>query len=172
MASLSATLQLTSNRRSTICGMCSIRRAADADDQEAPTMSSLSILVTGGAGYIGSILVPELLAGGHRVTVLDNFFFQQAPLGHVCANPDFELVRGDIRDENLMAALVARHDVVIPLAALVGAPICSRDPFTAEAVNLHAPLAMVRTMSSEQRLLMPITNSGYGIGEHGKVCIE
>src|SRR5882757_9226691 len=127
--------------------------------------SSLSILVTGGAGYIGSILVPELLAREYRVTVLDNFLFQQASLGHVCANPNFDLVRGDIRDESLMTALLARHDVVIPLAALVGAPICSRDPFTAEAVNLNAPLTMLRTMSREQRLLMPITNSGYGIGE-------
>ena len=134
--------------------------------------SSPSILVTGGAGYIGSILVGELLVRGYRVTVLDNFFFQQASLGHLCADPNFDLVRGDIRDEHLMAGLLSRHDVVIPLAALVGAPLCSRDPYTAEAVNLKAPLAMLKMMSSEQRLLMPITNSGYGIGEHGKMCTE
>jgi nucleoside-diphosphate-sugar epimerase len=145
---------------------------SNPDDEDGPKMSSLSILVTGGAGYIGSILVPELLSRGYRVTVLDNFFFRQASLGHVCANPNFDLVRGDIRDESLMTALLARHDVVIPLAALVGAPICSRDPFTAEAVNLNAPLTMLRTMSREQRLLMPITNSGYGIGEPGKICTE
>jgi len=148
-------------------------RAAEAAAKDSPTMnSSLSILVTGGAGYIGSILVPELLARGYRVTVLDNFFFQQASLGHVCAKPNFDLVRGDIRDENLVAELLARHDVVIPLAALVGAPLCSRDPFTAEAVNLKAPVAMLRMMSPEQRLLIPITNSGYGIGERGKMCTE
>lgn len=134
--------------------------------------SSPSILVTGGAGYIGSILVGELLARSYRVTVLDNFFFQQVSLGHLCANPNFELVRGDIRDEHLMAGLLSHHDIVIPLAALVGAPLCSRDPYTAEAVNLKAPLAMLKMMSSEQRLLMPITNSGYGIGEHGKMCTE
>jgi nucleoside-diphosphate-sugar epimerase len=93
-------------------------------------------------------------------------------LGHVCIEPNFELVRGDIRDENLVASLVANHDVIIPLAALVGAPLCTRDPFTAEAVNLKAPLAMLRMMSPAQRLLMPITNSGYGIGEPGKVCTE
>lgn len=131
-----------------------------------------SILVTGGAGYIGSILVPELLTRGYRVTVLDNFFFQQASLGHVCSNPNFDLLRGDIRDSALMAGLLAKHDVVIPLAALVGAPLCSRDPFTAEAVNLKAPLAMLQMMSADQRLLMPITNSGYGIGEPGKLCTE
>ena len=146
--------------------------AVSADDEDSSKMSSPSILVTGGAGYIGSILVPELLVRGHRVTVLDNFFFQQASLGHVCANPNFELVRGDIRDLDLVTALLARHDLVIPLAALVGAPICSRDPYTAEAVNLNAPLALLRTMSSEQRILMPITNSGYGVGEHGKMCTE
>ena len=131
-----------------------------------------SILITGGAGYIGSILVPELLARGNKVTVLDNFFFQQASLGHVCADSNFELVSGDVRDENLVASLIANHDVVIPLAALVGAPLCARDPFTAEAVNLNAPLAMLRMMSPAQRLLMPITNSGYGVGEPGKVCTE
>jgi nucleoside-diphosphate-sugar epimerase len=135
-------------------------------------MDAISILVTGGAGYIGSILVPDLLARGYRVTVLDNFFFHQASLGHVCANPNFDLVRGDIRDESLVAGLLGSHDIVIPLAALVGAPLCSLDPFTAESVNLKASLAILRMMSSEQRMLMPITNSGYGIGEHGKVCTE
>jgi nucleoside-diphosphate-sugar epimerase len=146
-------------------------RAAEAKDSATMNIS-LSILVTGGAGYIGSILVEELLARGYRVTVLDNFFFQQASLGHLCAAPNFELVRGDIRDEHLMASLLSHHDIVIPLAALVGAPLCSRDPYTAEAVNLRAPLAMLKMMSPEQRLLMPITNSGYGIGERHKMCTE
>ena len=134
--------------------------------------SSLSILVTGGAGYIGSILVGELLARGYRVTVLDNFFFQQASLAQYCADPAFELVWGDIRDEHLVTSLVAKHDIVIPLAALVGAPLCSRDPYTAEAVNLKAPIAMLKAMSPRQRLLMPTTNSGYGVGEQGKLCTE
>jgi len=134
--------------------------------------TSPSILVTGGAGYIGSVLVPELLARGYHVTVVDNFLFQQVSLAHVCADSNFTLVRGDVRDENMIGSLLARHDVIIPLAALVGAPICSRDPYTAEAVNLQAPLAMLRRMSSAQRLVVPITNSGYGIGERGKVCTE
>jgi nucleoside-diphosphate-sugar epimerase len=134
--------------------------------------TSPSILVTGGAGYIGSVLVSELLARGYHVTVVDNFLFQQVSLAHICADSNFTLVRGDVRDESLIGSLLAKHDVIIPLAALVGAPICSRDPYTAEAVNLQAPLAMLRRMSSAQRLLMPITNSGYGIGERGKVCTE
>ena len=131
-----------------------------------------AVLVTGGAGYIGAILVPELLAQGYRVTVLDNFMFRQVPLAHVCDNPRLDILRGDIRDERLMASLLKTHDVVIPLAALVGAPLCDRDPFTAEAVNLKAPLAMLRQLSPAQRLLMPITNSGYGVGEPGKLCTE
>jgi len=134
--------------------------------------SAPAILVTGGAGYIGSILVPALLAKGYRVTVLDNFMFRQAPLAHVCADPRFDLIRGDIRDQRLMETLLKKHDVVIPLAALVGAPLCDRDPFTAEVVNLKAPLAMLKRLSPAQRLLMPITNSGYGVGEPGKLCTE
>jgi nucleoside-diphosphate-sugar epimerase len=134
--------------------------------------STPTILVTGGAGYIGAILVPELLAQGYRVTVLDNFMFRQASLSHLCANPSLDLVRGDIRDLGLMESLLKKHDIVIPLAALVGAPLCDRDPFTAEAVNLKAPLAMLKRLSPSQRLLMPITNSGYGIGESGKLCTE
>lgn len=134
--------------------------------------TSYSILVTGGAGYLGSILVPELLALGHRVTVLDNFMFRQASLAHCCADPKFDLVHGDIRNEELMRGLLAKADIVIPLAALVGAPLCSRDPYAAEQVNHQAQLAMLRMLSPEQRVLMPITNSGYGIGETGKYCTE
>jgi nucleoside-diphosphate-sugar epimerase len=130
------------------------------------------ILVTGGAGYLGSILVPDLLAAGHAVTVLDNFLFRQSSLNQLCADPKFTVARGDIRDEALMRRLLATADIVIPLAALVGAPLCDRDPVAATSVNLDAPRAMLRAMSRSQRLLMPITNSGYGVGEPGAVCTE
>ena len=83
----------------------------------------LSILITGGAGYLGSILVPALLADGHRVTVLDTFSFAQNSLAHVCADPKFDLIRGDARDAGLVAGCARQADVVIPLAALVGAPL-------------------------------------------------
>jgi len=151
--------------------MCSTE-SADEGGAKRRVSTTANILVTGGAGYIGSILVPELLARGYRVTVVDNFLFQQVSLAQVCADPNFSLVRGDIRDETLMGSLVAKHDLIIPLAALVGAPLCTRDPHAAQAVNYDAPLAMLRQMSAAQGLLMPITNSGYGIGEHGKVCTE
>lgn len=130
------------------------------------------ILVTGGAGYLGSIMVPELLAAGHEVTVLDNFMFKQNSLGHVCAHPKFDLVRGDVRDAQTMAKLVAKADVIIPLAALVGAPLCKADPVGATSTNLDAQMALVQMLSKDQRVLVPITNSGYGVGEAGKFCTE
>ncbi len=131
-----------------------------------------NILVTGGAGYLGSIMVPELLAAGHKVTVLDNFMFKQNSLAHCCANTNFSVVKGDCRDEALMKTLVKGADVVVPLAALVGAPLCSLDPIGATTTNLDSPLALFKMLSREQRVLMPITNSGYGVGEHGKFCTE
>jgi nucleoside-diphosphate-sugar epimerase len=132
----------------------------------------LEILVTGGAGYIGSILLPELLRAGNKVTVLDNFLFRQCSLNHLCADPNFAVVRGDVRDLDLMKTLLRRADVVIPLAALVGAPLCAQDPTAARTVNRDALLAMLPLLSSEQRLLVPVTNSGYGIGESSCFCTE
>ena len=130
------------------------------------------ILVTGGAGYLGSTMVPALLAAGHRVTVVDTFMYGQFSLGHCCADPNFDVVRGDIRDEALMRRLLAKADVVIPLAAFVGAPLCKRDPVGATSVNLDAPLMMLKLLSPAQRILVPITNSGYGVGEADKFCTE
>lgn len=130
------------------------------------------ILVTGGAGYLGSILVPELLAQGHKVTVLDNFMFKQTSLNHLCADPNFSVERGDARDEKTMARLVKSADIVIPLAALVGAPLCARDEIGTITTNRDAVVLLCRFMSKDQRLLMPVTNSGYGIGEKGKFCDE
>ncbi len=132
----------------------------------------LNILVTGGAGYLGSILVPALLADGHRVTVLDNFLFAQNSLAHVCADPKFDLIRGDAREAGLVAGCAKQADVVIPLAALVGAPLCERDKIGATSLNRDAVEMLAGTLGQDQRMIMPITNSGYGIGESGKYCTE
>ena len=130
------------------------------------------ILITGGAGYLGSVMAPMFLDAGYRVTVLDTFMFQQNSLAAVCHNEDFNLVRGDARDETLMTGLAGSADIVIPLAALVGAPMCNRDPLAAETINRDAVVMLTRILSKDQRILMPITNSGYGIGEAGKHCTE
>ena len=135
-------------------------------------MDKQSILVTGGAGYIGSILVPDLLAQGHRVTVLDNFIFRQYGLAHVCTNENFVLVKGDARQADVLAPLVRKADVIIPLAALVGAPSCKKDPIGAKSLNYDAQKKLFEMLGKDQRLLVPITNSGYGIGEQGKLCTE
>jgi nucleoside-diphosphate-sugar epimerase len=131
-----------------------------------------SILVTGGAGYLGSILVPDLLAAGHKVTVLDNFMYHQNSLSQVCANPNFDVVNGDTRSVDTLKPLLAKADVVIPLAALVGAPLCAKDPIAATTTNRDAIATLSKMMSRDQRIVMPITNSGYGIGEAGKHCTE
>ena len=98
----------------------------------------MKILVTGGAGYIGSILVPELLNKGHQVTVLDNFMFKQTSLNHLCVFDKFKILNGDIRDQKLMKSLLNSNDIIIPLAAIVGAPLCNKDPYSAQSINSDA----------------------------------
>ena len=130
------------------------------------------VLVTGGAGYIGSILVPLLLDRGFAVTVVDNFMYGQDSLAGVCYHQQFALERGDVRSMDTMRALLKDADIIIPLAALVGAPLCDRDPVTATATNLRAIADMLDHISRDQRVLLPVTNSGYGVGEAGKFCTE
>jgi nucleoside-diphosphate-sugar epimerase len=133
---------------------------------------SHNILVTGGAGYLGSIAVPDLLAAGHKVTVLDNFMYGQNSLAQVCNEPNFNVVRGDVRISETIRPLLAKADIVIPLAALVGAPICARDPVGAETTNHDAVLAMIKQLSPAQRVIMPTTNSAYGSGDQNNYCTE
>lgn len=130
------------------------------------------ILVTGGAGYLGSTMVPDLLAEGYEVTVLDNFMFKQTSLNNCCAYSNFDVVKGDIRVESTMKKLLKDADVVIPLAALVGAPLCSLDPVGATTTNHDAITMMLRLMSQDQLILMPTTNSAYGTGDENNFCTE
>ena len=133
---------------------------------------SCNILVTGGAGYLGSTMVPDLLQLGHKVTVVDSFMYKQSSLNHVCHHPNFSVVKGDIRIEGVMTPLIKKADIVIPLAALVGAPMCSLDPVGAQTVNHDAIALMLKLLSKQQRVLMPTTNSAYGTGDTNNFCTE
>ena len=130
------------------------------------------VLVTGGAGYLGSVLCEHLLAAGYAVTVIDSFLFGQTPLFHLCANPHLDVIRGDARDEATVARALSSADVVIPLAALVGAPICDRDPVNATTVNRDAIALLTRMKSPRQLIVYPTTNSGYGTKSGAQFCTE
>jgi nucleoside-diphosphate-sugar epimerase len=132
----------------------------------------MKILITGGAGYIGSVLTPALLAEGHEVTVLDNFYFDQNSLLDCCQYEKFHVLRGDARDEGLIKSLLPKADLLIPLAALVGVPLCNTDAMATKSTNQDAVEMLCRLAGREQRIMMPVTNSGYGIGEKGKYCTE
>jgi len=130
------------------------------------------ILVTGGAGYLGSILVPSLLDHDYDVTVLDNFSFGQNSLLECCVREGFRVVRGDCRDRATLTKAMKDADAIIPLAAIVGAPACQNDQTAARSINLDAIKLLLELRSPRQRVIYPTTNSGYGIGEPGKFCTE
>jgi len=133
---------------------------------------SIRVLVTGGAGYLGSVLCERLLDEGYFVTVLDSLIYQQNSLFHLCANPRFEFWHGDARDDALVGRLLKSVDTVIPLAAIVGAPACDRDPSRARSVNLDAIRLLNRLRSSGQLIVYPTTNSGYGTKTGDVFCTE
>lgn len=132
----------------------------------------MKILVTGGAGYLGAVMVPRLLNAGHDVVVLDNFMYGQTPLLECCHHEKFEIVRGDARDRNLVGRLMKDADALFPLACLTGAPLCAKDPVGAQTVIFDAVKMMAEMSSRDQRIIFPTTNSGYGVGEKGKFCTE
>ena len=130
------------------------------------------ILVTGGAGYLGSILVPELLRMGNRVTVLDNFTYKQNSLSHVCNDESFQVIKGDVRLKKTLLPLLKEVEIIIPLAALVGAPLCEQDPINAKTINHDSMLDLFEWTHSDQYILMPTTNSAYGTGDKNNFCSE
>jgi len=132
----------------------------------------MKILITGGAGYIGSILVPELLKKEYEVVVVDNFMYNQTSLLDCCNNPKLKIVRGDARDRNLISKFIQNVDVIFPLACLTGAPLCSKDPIGAKTTNFDAVKMILELRHKDQTIIFPTTNSGYGIGQEGIYCTE
>ena len=132
----------------------------------------MKVLVTGGAGYIGSILVPRLLEQGHEVAVIDNFMYQQTSLLDCCHDPKLTIARGDARDRKLLGKHLKDAQYVIPLACLTGAPLCDRFPQEAQSIIVDALKLLVELRRPGQRILYPTTNSGYGIGQSGVLCTE
>jgi nucleoside-diphosphate-sugar epimerase len=132
----------------------------------------MKILVTGGAGYLGSVMVPRLLEAGHEVVVVDNFMYGQTPLLEVCHNEKLTIIRGDARDKALIGKIVKDMDAIFPLACLTGAPLCAKDPVGAQTILFDAVKMVVDMSSKDQCIIFPTTNSGYGVGEKGKFCTE
>lgn len=132
----------------------------------------IHVLVTGGAGYLGSVLSEHLLNTGYQVTVIDKLLYRRHSLFHLCANPNFDFIVGDVRDERVMSRLIRDVDVIIPLAAIVGAPACDRDPWLARSVNLEAIQLLNRLRSQYQVVIFPNTNSGYGTQSGEVFCTE
>jgi nucleoside-diphosphate-sugar epimerase len=132
----------------------------------------MKVLITGGAGYLGSVLTENLLNSGYSVTILDNLMYNQTSLIHYSHNKNFDFIYGDVRNHNLLEELVPSFDVVIPLAAIVGFPACDRDKDLATAVNYeHVRKICEIVKDTNIRVVYPNTNSGYGIGENGE-CTE
>lgn len=132
----------------------------------------MKILVTGGAGYLGSVMVPKFLQAGHEVVVLDNFMYGQLPLLDCCYSNKFTLINGDARDKATVLQGMKGVDAIFPLACLTGAPLCERDPKQAEEVVIDGLRIILENRSSDQKIIYPTTNSGYGVGEKGKFCTE
>ncbi|MCR9203898.1 MAG: NAD(P)-dependent oxidoreductase [Halobacteriovoraceae bacterium] len=132
----------------------------------------MKVLVTGGAGYIGSLLVPTLISNGHEVTVIDNLMYKQAPLLECMADKKFNFIRGDVRDQSLLKKEVPKADAILGLACIVGAPLCDRDPLGAQMINADAIKNIYDLKAKDQIMVYPCTNSGYGIGQEGIYCDE
>ena len=132
----------------------------------------LKILITGGAGYIGSVLIPKLLNDGFHITCVDNLMYEPTSLMMAVTNKNFELIIGDARDPDLMKPLIDRADIIIPLACMTGAPLCNKDKIAARSVNKDAVVMCSDLSSQNQLIIYPCTNSGYGIGDEGIYCTE
>jgi len=133
----------------------------------------MKVLITGGAGYLGSVIVDKLLKVGYEVIVLDKLLFNQTSLLQYTSNPNFKFIYGDVRNEELLEKLCKEVDIIIPLAAIVGFPACAADPKLAKEINFQQIVNIVKfTNGKGKKILYPNTNSGYGIGEGQSECTE
>lgn len=125
-------------------------------------MMQPKILITGGAGYLGSVIAEHFLSLGHSVTVLDNLYYKQLSLLHLFKHRQFKFVLGDVRNKEFLQQLVTEHDVIIPLAAVVGMPACDKNPQLAMDLNFHQIEHVLEVLGDHQKLILPNTNSQYG----------
>lgn len=130
------------------------------------------VLITGGAGYIGSVLCPYLLEQGFQVVAFDNLYYKQSSLLSCFSNPNFRFINGDVCNESALKEQIEKADIIIPLAAIVGAPACDKNPVLAKLLNYDSILHILKCTSPSQIILYPNTNSGYGIGQQLSFCTE
>tara|TARA_B100000575_G_C23138394_1_gene661918 strand:+ start:2294 stop:3229 length:936 start_codon:yes stop_codon:yes gene_type:complete len=130
------------------------------------------ILITGGAGYIGSKLATKLLNMKYEVTILDNLMFVNNSLNHLFSKKNFYFFKGDTNNKKFIKKHLKNKDIIIPLAALVGAPLCEKHKKLAKETNLNAIDYLVKNLKKKQKIIYPTSNSGYGIGEKNKYCDE
>ena len=132
----------------------------------------MKILITGGAGYIGSILVEYLIENNHHVTVIDNFMYESNTLACYCNKKNFSIINKDVRDYDFLSKEIGKYEVIIPLAALVGAPLCSQRKEDAESINLNHNIKLFKMIKDDQKIIMPTTNSAYGRGKEKEIFDE
>ena len=133
----------------------------------------MKILITGGAGYLGSVITGKMLNAGHEVIVLDKLIFNQVSLLSYTSNPNFKFIHGDVRNEVLLDKLCNKVDVIIPLAAIVGFPACASEPELAKEINFKQIVNIVKYCNGKgKKILYPNTNSGYGLGTGQVECDE
>ena len=135
-------------------------------------MKKKKILITGGAGYLGSILTTKLVYLGYDVTVIDILEFNKISLSHLFLKKNFKFINGDVRNKKLMSKELKNNDIIIPLAAMVGAPLCAKYPKKTLDINYKCIKFILSKLKLSQKIIYPNTNSGYGIGDKNKFCDE
>ena len=130
------------------------------------------ILITGGAGYLGSMIATYLIKEGHEVTIIDKMVFSKTSLLHLHFFKNFSFIEGDVLNKNLIKKNLKNKDFVIPLAALVGAPLCDKHPRMTKQLNVEAIRTICQLVSKKQKIIYLTSNSGYGIGKKDKYCDE